>query len=65
MASRRKPFVPRPPRRRKPRKSKDIDAFTYAEFLRNLLAGNVQATKLVETRDQFGRLVLAYDDPNG
>jgi hypothetical protein len=61
----RKPFVPRPPRRRKPRKSKDIDAFAYAEFMRSLLVGNVRATKLIDTRDQLGRLVLAYDDPNG
>lgn len=65
MASRRKPFVPKPPRRRKPRKSKDIDAFAYANFLRALLVGNIQATKLIDTRDPLGRLELAYDDPNG
>jgi len=64
MATRRKPFVPKPPQR-KPRKSSDIDAYGHADFLRALLAGTVQATKLIEARDSLGRLVLAYDDPNG
>lgn len=37
----------------------------YANFVGDLLSGTVTATKLVETRDPKGNLVLTYDDPNG
>jgi len=37
----------------------------YASFMKDLLAGNVAATKLVETHDARGNLVITYDDPNG
>lgn len=38
----------------------------YREFVKNLLAGQVAAERLVETRDSNGRVTkLEYDDPNG
>lgn len=37
----------------------------FADFLKDLLSGAIAATKLVETRNGRGNLVLTYDDPNG
>jgi hypothetical protein len=59
MASKRKSYT----------KSRRPDEFEppqiYASFMKDLLAGTVVATKLVETRDGKGNLVITYDDPNG
>ncbi len=60
MATRRK-FVPKPPKVH-PRKSKDIDAAIYSDFLRALLVREIQPKKLIETRDNLGRLSLEYDE---
>lgn len=60
MAQRRK-FTPKPPKVH-PRKSKDIDISVYADFLRALLAREIQPKKLIETRDNLGRLNLEYDE---
>lgn len=37
----------------------------YADFIRDLLAGEVTATRLVESRNAAGHLTLDYDDPTG
>lgn len=36
----------------------------YASFMKDLLAGTVTATKLVDGRDGNGNVKLQYDDPN-
>jgi len=58
MASRRKPYTPRG----KPRRRSAAQLFN--EFIKDLLSGTIQATKLVEKRNNK-RVELAYDDPNG
>lgn len=59
MASKRKSYT-------KSRRPDDFEPpAQYASFVKDLLAGTVVATKLVETRDAHGNLVITYDDPNG
>ena len=42
------------------------DPYQNACFMADLLAGRIQATALVETRDGEGRRTnLEYDDPDG
>jgi hypothetical protein len=59
MASRRKTFTPKGPA--------PTDPHQYAAFAADVLLNNIsaQATKLIESRDGNGKLVLEYDDPNG
>lgn len=57
MATRRKKYDPVRPA--------PSDQHQYAAFIADLLGGRVKASKLVESRDGRGRLVLDYDDPNG
>jgi len=57
MATRRKSF--------KAKREAPSDKHQYAAFIADLLDGTVKASKLVESRDGRGRLVLDYDDPNG
>lgn len=40
------------------------DKVQYAELMKAILAGTVTATKVIESRDGQGKLVLQYDDPN-
>jgi hypothetical protein len=58
MASRRKPYRPKG----KPRRLSAAQIFN--EFIKDLLAGTIQATKLIERRNDK-RVELSYDDPNG
>lgn len=48
-----------------PKGKTPTDAHRYAAFVADLLDGTVKATKLIESRDGSGKLVLEYDDPNG
>jgi len=58
MASRRKQFTPKD---RAP-----TDQHQYAAFAADVLMNNtaVHATRLIESRDTEGHLVLEYDDPD-
>jgi hypothetical protein len=37
----------------------------YGNFIRDLLAGDLTATRLIESRNPAGHLTLEYDDPTG
>lgn len=37
----------------------------YGNFIRDLQAGTVTASRLIEARDARGNLVIDYDDPTG
>ncbi len=54
---------------RKKFKAKKTDAFeptaVYAAFAKELLDGDVTATRLYAGLDSRGNLELEYDDPNG
>lgn len=57
MATARKTYVPSTTR---------TNPQQYAQFVKDVLAGTVVATKLIETKDANGRITkLEYDDPNG
>lgn len=50
----------------RPLKGNGNDAADYAEFIRDLIKGDIVATALVETVNGRGQLTkLEYDDPNG
>ena len=55
--------------KKKTKKPKKREAFEppqlYADFIGELLAGNIAATRLYESRDARGNVQLDYDDPNG
>ena len=57
MASEKKKF--------KAKKNAPTEKHLYAAFIGDLMAGDITATRLHETRDQHGHLELEYDDPNG
>ena len=59
MATRRRRFV------RTQQPADESDSATYANFIADLLDGQVAATRIVTSRDGRGKLVIDYDDPNG
>ena len=54
---------------RKKFKAKRVDAFEpqaiYGAFIKDLLSGDINATRLHEGVDNRGNLELEYDDPTG
>lgn len=51
-------------RKYSPKTEPRSDAHAYAEFLAAVISGDVKASRLVESRDARGRVVLDYDEPD-
>jgi hypothetical protein len=48
-----------------PKKPSNDKKVLYADAIKQILTGQVTATRLVETTLPNGKLKLEYDDPNG
>jgi hypothetical protein len=48
-----------------PKGKAPLEPHQYAAFIADVLAGDIAAEKLIESRNGAGKLKLEYDDPNG